>query len=70
MILTGYMSQEKEERELASFEDCVDATIKRLEDDRKKSKERLITANQKQYRQHNDQHNNNLKREMGRITTA
>ena len=39
MTLTDYMCQEKKEEE-----DCIDVSIKGLEENNKKTKERLISA--------------------------
>ena len=39
-----YVSRKEEGRGLASIEDSIDASIRRLEDNIKKSKEKLITA--------------------------
>ena len=53
-----YVSRKWGGKGFASIQDSVDASIRRLEDDIKKSKERLINIYQKQHKQHKDQLNN------------
>ncbi len=43
-LTNKYVSRKEGGRRLASIEDSVDTSIRRLEDNRKKSKEKLITA--------------------------
>ena len=67
-----YVSRKEEGRGLASTEESVNALTWRLEDNTKKSKERLIIANRKKkHKQQKDHQNyNNKKTKMGTKTTV
>ena len=54
-----YVSRKDGEREIASNEDSIDTSIRRLEDFAKKTKQKKIYYSNQKHEEHNDEQNKN-----------